>query len=172
MNLTDPIFTDADKAREHLERTRWPNGPECPHCGVVNEATRFKGKAHRPGVLKCNACGEQFTATVGTVFERSKVPLNKWLLANYLMNSSKKGVSAHQLHRTLGVTYKTAWFMAHRLREAMRELNPSPLGGAGKVVEADETYIGRLEGVPKQRGGGAHKNIVMTLVEREGSARS
>jgi transposase-like protein len=178
MNLTDPIFTDADKAREHLERTRWPNGPECPHCGVVNEATRFQGKAHRPGVFKCNACGEQFTATVGTVFERSKVPLNKWLLANYLMNSSKKGVSAHQLHRTLGVTYKTAWFMAHRLREAMRDDSPAPMGGEGKIVEADETVIGgkgrnkRLAKRNPKNIGAVGKSVAFTLVERNGRARS
>ena len=178
MNLTDPIFTDANKAREHLEATRWPNGPECPHCGIVNEATRFKGKAHRPGVFKCNACGEQFTATVGTVFERSKIPLNKWLLANYLMNASKKGVSAHQLHRTLGVTYKTAWFMAHRLRAAMAETNPAPLGGEGKVVEADETVVGgkeknkRLSKRNPKNIGAVGKQIAFTLVERGGRARS
>src|SRR5437868_3510600 len=121
MNLTDPIFQDAEKAREHLEAQRWPEGPICPHCGIVNEATALKGKAHRAGLYQCNAseCREQFTATVGTVFERSKVPLNKWLLATYLMASSKGGFSAHQLHRTIGVTYKTAWFMMHRIREAM-----------------------------------------------------
>ena len=145
MDLTSPIFQNADKAREHLEAQRWPDGPICPHCGVVDQATAFKGKAHRAGVYKCRACQEQFTVTVGTVFERSKVPLNKWMLAAYLIASSKKGVSAHQLHRTLGVTYKTAWFMAHRLREAMRLDAPSPLGGEGKVVEADETYVGGKE---------------------------
>jgi transposase-like protein len=128
MNLTDPIFTNEAKAREHLEATRWPNGPECPHCGVVDQATGLRGKAHRPGVYECRTCNSQFTATVGTVFERSKVPLNKWLLASYLMASSKKGVSAHQLHRTLGVTYKTAWFMAHRLREGMTEADPTKMG--------------------------------------------
>jgi len=105
MNLTSPIFTDEAKAREHLEATRWPHGPVCPHCGVVNEATKLAGKASRPGLYQCNACREQFTATVGTVFERSKVPLHKWLLATYLMSSSKNGVSAHQIGRTLGVTY-------------------------------------------------------------------
>lgn len=138
MNLTDPIFQDADKAREHLEKVRWPEGPICPHCGVVNEATKLEGKATRPGLYKCKACRGQFTATVGTVFEDSKVPLNKWMLASYLMASSKKGISAHQLHRTIGVTYKTAWFMCHRLREAMNPADPAPLGGKGRVVEADE----------------------------------
>jgi transposase-like protein len=177
MNLTDPIFTDADKAREHLEATRWPNGPECPHCGVVDQATRFQGKAHRAGVYKCNACQEQFTATVGTVFERSKVPLNKWLLANYLMTSSKKGISAHQLGRTLGVTYKTAWFMAHRLREAMTDPSPAPIGGEGKTVEADESFIGgkdhnRHANKRKGHWDWSSKYPVLTLVERNGQARS
>lgn len=144
MNLTDPIFTCADKARAHLEQTRWPHGPVCPHCGVVNEATAIKGRSARAGLYQCNAsaCREQFTITVGTVFERSKVPLNKWLLATYLMSSSKKGISAHQIGRTLGVTYKTAWFMCHRIREAMTETHPAPLGGEGKTIEADESVIG------------------------------
>lgn len=178
MNLTDPIFTDADKARAHLEATRWPNGPVCPHCGVVNEATYIGGKAARAGCYQCNACREQFTATVGTVFERSKVPLNKWLLATYLLSSSKKGYSAHQLHRTLGVTYKTAWFMAHRIREAMNPADPGPLGGEGKTVEADTTYVGGKEANKKlgkrdsKKIGGMGKQIVHTLVERGGRARS
>ncbi len=179
MILTDPIFTDADKARAHLEATRWPNGPVCPHCGVVNEATALNGKAHRAGVYQCNACREQFTATVGTVFEQSKVPLNKWLLASYLMASSKKGISSLQLSRTLGVTYKTAWFMAHRLREAMNEGDSAaPLGGEGKTVEADATYVGGKEankhGVKRNSKniGGKGKQIVHTLVERNGRARS
>jgi len=144
MNLTAPIFQDADKAREHLEKTRWPHGPVCPHCGVIDQATGLKGTHHRHGLYQCNACREQFTVTVGTVFERSKVPLHKWLLATYLMSSSKKGVSANQLHRTLGVTYKTAWFMCHRIREAMID-NGAPMGGDGNIVEADETYVGGKE---------------------------
>lgn len=143
MQLTDSIFTDADKAREHLEATRWPHGPVCPHCGTVDQATGLKGKAHRPGVYQCNACREQFTVTVGTVFERSKVPLNKWLLATYLISSSKKGISAHQIGRTLGVTYKTAWFMMHRIREAMAPASSAPMGGGGGAVEVDETFIGK-----------------------------
>jgi len=178
MNLTAPIFTDADKAREHLEATRWPHGPICPHCGVVDEATGLKGKAHRAGLYQCNACREQFTVTVGTVFERSKVPLNKWLLATYLMSSSKKGISAHQIGRTLGVTYKTAWFMCHRIREAMAEKNPAPMGGEGKTVEADESVVGGKEKNkhlskrnPKNIGA-VGKQVVFTLVERSGRARS
>ncbi len=180
MNLTDPIFQDADKAREHLEKTRWPHGPICPHCGLVGDATALKGKAHRAGLYQCNAkeCREQFTATVGTVFERSKVPLNKWMLATYLISSSKKGISAHQLHRTLGVTYKTAWFMAHRIREAMNPTDPTALGGAGKVVEVDETYVGGKEKnkhankreTKRDHIGG--KQAVVSLVERNGRVRS
>jgi transposase-like protein len=178
MDLTNPIFADAEKAREHLEATRWPHGPVCPHCGVVNEATYVGGKAARVGVYQCNACRGQFSATVGTVFESSKVPLNKWMLATYLMSSSKKGVSAHQLHRTLGVTYKTAWFMAHRIREAMNPADPGPLGGAGRVVEVDETFIGGKEAnkhankrmAKRDHLGG--KQAVLTLVERDGRARS
>jgi transposase-like protein len=180
MNLTDPIFTDADKARAHLEQTRWPHGPVCPHCGVVNEATAIKGRSARAGLYQCNAtaCREQFTITVGTVFERSKVPLNKWLLATYLMASSKKGISAHQIGRTLGVTYKTAWFMCHRIREAMTENNPASLGGPGRTIEADETVIGgkeknkRLSKRNPKNIGAVGKQIVFTLVERNGRARS
>jgi transposase-like protein len=178
MNLTDPIFQDADKAREHLEKTRWPYGPVCPHCGVVDKATKLEGRAHRPGLYQCNACREQFTATVGTVFERSKVPLNKWLLASYLMASSKKGISAHQIGRTLGVTYKTAWFMCHRIREAMSADGSGPLGGEGQTVEADETFIGGKEGnkhANKRLKGAlaADKKLkVVTLVERNGTVRS
>jgi transposase-like protein len=165
------IYTDEDAAREHLEALNWPDGPVCPHCGTVNEATLLGGRSTRPGVYKCRPCQKPFSVTVGTVFERSKIKLNVWVHAVDLYTASKKGFSAHQLHRTLGVTYKTAWFMAHRIREAMRELNPGPMGGAGKTVESDETYIGRKEGIAKTRSA-AHKNVVMTLVEREGSARS
>ncbi len=148
-DLTNEIYTDADKAREHLEAIHWPNGPVCPHCGNINaeRITKMQGKSTRPGVYKCNECRKPFSVTVGTVFERSKIPLNKWVLASHLMAASKKGMSAHQLHRMLGVTYKTAWFMAHRIREAMKEDNDTsgPLGGEGKTVEADETYHGRRE---------------------------
>ena len=188
MKLDSPIFNDKDAAREHLEAQRWPHGPYCPHCGNSDQTriTAMKGKAHRPGLYNCMECREQFTVTVGTVFERSKVPLNKWLLATFLLSSSKKGMSAHQIHRMLGVTYKTAWFMCHRIREAMKEdvASAGPIGGAGKTVEADETYIGKREtprkpskwrnGRPftkKGKGGGAQKRIVVGLVERGGKAR-
>ncbi len=189
MNLDSPIFTDADEARKHLEAQRWPNGPVCPHCGNADAAkiTSMQGKAHRPGLYNCKECREQFTVTVGSVFEHSKIALNKWLLATYLMSASKKGVSAHQLHRMLGVTYKTAWFMAHRIRCAMG-VEPSargPLGGKGKTVEADETYLGRKDDqTPPARdpaqgprtgkpGKGAfYKRTVMGLVERGGEVRT
>jgi len=120
-NLSAPHFHDADKAREYIEAELWPDGPICPHCGVLGGHYPLKGTTTRPGLYKCKDCRETFTVTVGTLFERSKIPLNKWLMATYLLASSKKGISSHQLHRTIGVSYKTAWFMAHRLREAMRE---------------------------------------------------
>jgi transposase-like protein len=180
INLTDPIFTDADKAREWLESVRWANGVFCAHCGSTN-VLRMEGEAHRAGLHNCRDCRKQFSVTVGTVFERSHVPLNKWVLANYLMNSSKKGISAHQLHRTIGVTYKTAWFMAHRLREAMTDTNLPPLGGEGKVVEADEMYHGKAEIPPSparygrpylKQGKKAQKRTVIALVERGAEARA
>ena len=145
--LSDPIFHDADAARAHFEKLRWPDGRVCPHCGVVGDeaSTLLKGKSHRAGLYKCKACDLPFTATIGTVYEDSKVPLNKWLLATHLMCASKKGISAHQLFRMLGFgSYRTAWFMAHRIREAMNPgASPAPLGGTGKVVLAGtNTYTG------------------------------
>jgi transposase-like protein len=186
MRLDHPVFTNADEARKHLEAQRWPNGPVCPHCGNVDQAkiTEMQGKAHRPGLYNCKECREQFTVTVGSVFERSKIALNKWLLATFLLTSSKKGMSAHQLHRMLGVTYKTAWFMAHRIREAMKEdvASSGPIGGEGKTVEADETYIGKKDDQspsPQRKGKpylkrkpGNIKRTVVALVERGGSVRS
>jgi transposase-like protein len=181
--LNQPRFQTADNARAYLEALRWPRGPVCPHCGVIGDHYALTGKAHRPGLWKCHACREQFSVTVGTVFERSKIGLHVWLQAVYLMSSSKKGMSAHQLHRTLGVTYKTAWFMAHRIREAMTTLVSGPLGGSGKIVEADETYFGTEndKAKSKQRGkygrakGGAalnSMNKIVALVERGGKVRS
>src|SRR5216683_483760 len=149
VNLTDPIFNDEEAARAHFEALRWPGGPVCPHCGVVGDASELRGKSTRPGVYKCKACRKPFTATIGTLYERSHIPLHKWLLATHLMCSSKKGMSAHQLWRMLGFgSYRTAWFMAHRIRESFREVYPAdagPMGGEGKVAEADETYIGGKE---------------------------
>lgn len=180
--LDNPIFSDAEKARLHLEAQRWPDGPYCPHCGNADQdrIAKMEGKAHRPGLYNCRECRKQFSVTVGTVFERSKVPLNKWLLATYLLTSSKKGMSAHQLHRMLGVTYKTAWFMFHRIREGMRPGNDvaGPRGGEGKIVEADETVIGgkeRNKHVSKRNPkniGAVGKQIAFSLVERGGQVRS
>ena len=170
MDITNPIFTDGELAREHLEAINWPEGPFCPHCGETENVHRLAGKSTRAGLIQCNSCLKNFTVTVGTVFERSKIGLNKWLLATYLLSASKKGMSAHQLHRMLGVTYKTAWFMCHRIREAMDQ--PSgPLGGPGAVVEADETYVG---GKARNRATRkpAPKKAVVALVERDGRARS
>ncbi|HEV2163082.1 MAG TPA: IS1595 family transposase [Stellaceae bacterium] len=177
-DLTLPIYTDESKAREHLEVLRWPNGPICPHCGVVGNAALLEGKSTRPGVWKCRECRKPFSVTVGTLFERSHIPLNKWLLAVHLLSSSKKGMSAHQLHRMMGVTYKSAWFMAHRIREAMTEYDPEPLGGKDKVVEADETFIGKPNQVFVNGRGWVTtdawhtKRKVISLVERGGRARS
>lgn len=174
----DPIFTDENAARAHLEAIRWPNGPTCPHCGSVEGLRRLEGKSHRPGLFQCNACRQHFTVTVGTVYERSHIPLHKWLYATYLLTTSKKGISTHQLHRTLGITYKSAWFLSHRIREGMVPTNPTPMGGEGKVVEVDETFIGQPgykfesgKGWRKKMGTGDRK-IIVTLVERGGRARS
>lgn len=178
------IYTDVDAAREHLEALLWPDGPVCPHCGVVNEATKLQGKSTRAGVFKCRPCQKPFSVTVGTVFERSKIALNLWVYAADLYTASKKGFSAHQLHRTLKVTYKTAWFMAHRLREAMRDGGLEPLGGAGKIVEADETYYGPTDVPhvsPQRKGrpynprgsrGPKNKRPILALVERGGRVRT
>jgi len=179
--LNQPHFQDADKAREHLEALRWPHGPVCPHCGSVRAPLKLEGKSYRPGLFKCNDCYGQFTVTVGTVFERSKIALNVWLQAVHLMCASKKGISAKQLERMLGVTYKTAWFMSHRIREAMTENMAGPLGGSGKIVEADETYWGSEGGSKAEskksgarKSGGALKdsNKVVALVERGGKVRA
>ena len=164
-------FTDEIAAREAMEALLWPEGPVCPHCGSLEKLGKVEGKSARPGLYYCGECKKQFTVTVGTIFERSKVPLSKWWMAIHFMAASKKGMSAHQLGRMIGVAYPTAWFMEHRIREAMRSDDPSPMSGEGQTVEVDETFIGRKEGVEIRRGG-AHKNAVLTLVERGGSARS
>lgn len=177
MKLTDLIFTDADKARAHFETIRWPNGPVCPHCGEAKKVYRVAGKSARPGLIHCNACEGQFTVTTGGVMESSHIPLNKWALGFYLYAASKKGFSAHQLHRQLGISYKSAWFMAHRIREAMGPATPAkadPMGGEGKIVEVDETYIGNKLGrkLKGKNHPGNIKHTVVTLVERGGPVRS
>lgn len=169
--LNQPFFHDEAAAYAKLESVVWPRGPVCPHCGNREKVYAIKGKTARPGLKTCSACRNQFTVKVGTVFESSHIPLHKWLQAAFLMASSKKGISAHQLHRTLEVTYKTAWFMAHRLREAMRESKFDTLGGDAKSVEVDETFIGRKPGLPKKRGY-AHKEAVLSLIERGGRLQS
>ena len=170
-DLSNPIFHDADKAREWLEARLWANGPICPHCGVVDQATLMQGKTTRPGLYQCNACREPFTVTMGTLYERSHVPLNKWLAATHLMMASKKGISALQIGRLLGLSKKTSWFLCHRIRESLRPTTgTAPLGGQNKVVEVDETYVGgkarnRKNVVPA-------KEAVVALVERDGKVRS
>jgi transposase-like protein len=186
MNATfdAPHFQNDQAAREYLEKLLWPEGPVCPHCGVINHAYATK----RPGVFRCAeaACRKDFTVTMRTVMERSKIALHKWLQAFHLMCASKKGVSAHQLHRTLGIGYEAAWFMAHRIREAMRDGGLSPLGGEGKIVEADETYFGDIPEARRKpskqrkgrpytkagRSGVGGKRTIIALVERGGSVRS
>jgi transposase-like protein len=175
LSVIEPYFQDPLKAADYLEAIRWPNGPVCPHCGE-SERKPYKLRSQTRRLWKCAACRKQYTVTVGTIFESSHIPLNKWLLAFYLLCSSKKGMSAHQLHRMLGITYKSAWFMAHRIREAMKQ---KPFTSRMKgIVEADETYVGGKERNRKQRdkqhktGRGTDKTPVMVLVERDGIARS
>ncbi len=165
-DLSALMFHDDDAARAHLESILWPDGPVCPHCKATEGLTRLQGKSHRPGLFQCNKCLGHFTVTNGSIMERSHVPLHKWALAFHLMGASKKGVSAHQLHRMLHVNYRTAWFMEHRIRACMDNADDkSPMGGEGVTVEIDETFIGQKEGVPVRRGY-AHKHAVMTLIER------
>jgi transposase-like protein len=176
--LSDPVYHDEDAAREHLEALRWPDGVSCPYCGSLEKIKQLGGKSMGPGWWYCGACNDKFTVRVGSVYERSHIPLHKWLLAFRLMASSKKGISAHQLHRTLGITYKSAWFLAHRIREAMNDDAPTPMGGGGEPVEVDEAYLGspgyqfkNEKGWQMKRGHGDKMQIV-TLVERGGRARS
>ncbi|ESZ35667.1 IS1595 family transposase [Mesorhizobium sp. L2C066B000] len=181
--LSRPEFHDEAKAFEHVEGILWPNGPVCPKCGSVDRHYSLKGVRTKPskknpngverhGLYKCSACRSQFTVRMGSIFEESHMPLTKWLQAIHLMCASRKGISAHQMHRILECKYETAWFLCHRIRLAMASGDFSPLVGNGKTVEVDETYIGRLANAPVKRGGGAHKNTVVTLVERGGRARS
>ncbi|HSN01322.1 MAG TPA: IS1595 family transposase [Rudaea sp.] len=171
-DLLAPHFQDAGKAREYLEALRWPDGVVCPHCGVIGGHYKLQGKSTRPGLWKCKDCRKQFTVIVGTVFSDSKIPLNKWLLAVHLICASKKAISSHQIHRMLGVTYKSAWFMTHRIREAMKSENGGLLGSGGGTVEADETYWGNNGKNRKGARGYDHKMKVVSLVEREGEKRS
>jgi transposase-like protein len=178
------IYTDEKAARKHLEALLWPDGPVCPHCGNA-DAGRIKkmaGKSTRPGVYKCNECRAPFSVTVGTVFERSHIKLHQWVYATHLLSAGKKGTSSLQISRMLGITYKSAWFMTHRIREAMRELGLTPMGGEGEIVEADETYFGKQEAMrvsPQRKGRPftkqGHKwnnRPIVSLVQRGGKVRS
>lgn len=171
--LSAPHFHNEEAAYAYVEARIWPNGPVCPHCGGVERIGKMGGKSTRIGTYKCYQCRKPFTVKIGTIFEASHVPLHIWLQAIYLIAGSKKGFSSNQLHRTLGVTLKTAWFMSHRIREAMRSDGLTPLGYDGGVVEADETYIGRRKGAVPQPKGGQHKMKVLSLIDRNsGGARS
>jgi transposase-like protein len=169
-DLANPIFTDEAKATAHMEADRWPDGAYCPHCGSLN-VHKMAGKT-QAGMFLCNDCREKFTVRTGTIFARSHIPLRKWLMATYLMAASKKGMSALQLSRMLGLPYKTAWFLCHRIREGMKPTTPAPIGGENKVIEVDETLIG---GKKKNRAFAnkePKKHTVLTLVERDGQSRS
>jgi transposase-like protein len=171
-DLANPAFTDEEKAREFLENSRWPDGPVCPFCGQLDTVKPLGGKSMGPGWFHCSDCRDKFTVRTGSVMERSHIPLHKWLLATHLMTSSKKGMSAHQMHRMLGITYKSAWFMCHRVREAMRPAKyPGPLGGKFKVVEVDEAYIGGKATNRKSRKV-REKQAIVALVERGADVRT
>ncbi|MCC0048138.1 MAG: IS1595 family transposase [Rhodobiaceae bacterium] len=182
--LSEKHFHDEAAAYRFVEARIWPTGPICPHCGGIERIGKMGGKSTRIGTYKCYQCRKPFTVKIGTIFESSHVKMHLWLQAIFLMASSKKGISANQLHRTLGVTLKTAWFMAHRIREAMREGGFGPLGGSGQIVEADETYFGKragpapektTRGLPfakKGKGGPSHKRAILGLIERGGSVRT
>ena len=178
-DIRNPIFHDEDKAREHLETLLWPHGPSCPRCGVLGDRiTKLQGKSTRPGVYKCKDCRKPFSVTVGTVFERSHIPLTKWLLASYFMMTAKKSMSAMNLQRLIDTSYEAAWFLFHRLRECGIASDPGGLGGANKVVEGDETYIGGKEKNKhankraKAGRGPVGKQAVFSLIERGGDVRS
>lgn len=172
--LNAPHFQNEEAAFAYVESKLWPNGPTCPHCGNADGARigKLSGKTTRPGLRKCYECRKPFTVRQGTIFESSHLPLHLWLQVIHLMCASKKGISSRQIQRMLSCSMKTAWFLTHRIREAMRDGSLTPMGGGGGTVEVDETYIGRVAGVPKPKGGSSHKNIVLTLVERGGRARS
>lgn len=173
--LSAPHFHNEEAAYAYVEARIWPEGPVCPHCGGVDRIGKMGGKSTRIGAYKCYQCRKPFTVKIGSIFEASHVPMNIWLQAMYLIAGSKKGISSNQLHRILGVTLKTAWFMSHRIREAMRDGAPDLMGGSGGRVEVDETFIGYNPRVKKAKGkgGSAHKLRVVALIDRDsGKARS
>ncbi|HZR03977.1 MAG TPA: IS1595 family transposase [Burkholderiales bacterium] len=170
--LSQPYFHNEAAAYQFVESRLWPSGPVCPHCGGVDRISPMRGNSTRMGVYKCYDCRKPFTVKIGTIFESSHIKMRLWLQAIFLIASSKKGISSNQLHRTLGITLKSAWFMSHRIREAMKDGSADPLGGEGSTVEVDETFVGRKEGRKKAKAGYAHKNAVFSLVERSGKVRS
>jgi transposase-like protein len=178
--LSDEALHDEAKAYELVEAVLWPDGPVCPHCGTLDRSSKMEGKSTRIGAYKCYACRKKFTVKIGTIFEDSHIPMRFWLQAIFLLASSKKGISSNQLHRTFGISLRSAWFMSHRLREAMRAGPLSPMGGGGGgVVEIDETIYGRAASHPKGRKrpdpsirNSAHKNVILSLVQRGGEVRS
>ena len=177
--LSQKHLQDEQAAYDWVEAHVWPDGPVCPKCGSVERISKMAGKATRFGLYKCYACRSQFRVTVGTIFEASHIPLRLWLQAMYLIAGSKKGISSNQIHRTLGLTLKSAWFMSHRIREAMRSGSLAPMGSTGGVVEVDETIYGRASTHPKGRRrknakitNSAHRNVILSLVERGGQVRS
>src|SRR5690348_16869819 len=164
--LTAPHLCNEEAAIAYVEAQLWPDGPACPHCGTVDEATLLKGKSTRPGLWKCRACRKPFTVRMRTIFESSHVPLHIWLQAIYLICSSKKGISTRQLQRTLGGSMKTAWFLGHRIREAMKDSSGlGPLGSGGVIVEADETWITKSPKTRRQPGERTQTQV-LSLVER------
>jgi len=178
-SISDPSFHDEDRARERLESILWPDGPICPRCGIGGDrVTKLQGKSTRPGVYKCKDCRKPFSVTVGTVMERSHIPLSKWIAATYFMMTAKKSMSAKQLQRLIGTSYEAAWFLFHRLRECPIVDSPTPLGGKNKVVEGDETYIGGKERNKHKSKrihagrGAVGKQAVFSLIERDGAVRS
>ncbi len=171
-DLTNPVFTDEEKAREWIEASRWPDGPVCPFCGQLDSVSKLGGKSMGPGWFHCSDCRNKFTVRVGTLYERSHIPLHKWLFATHMVTSSKKGMSSLQLSRMLGLSYKSAWFMVHRIREGMTPAKRGPIGGHNRVVESDETVIG---GKAKNRAYAKKppkKHTVLTLVDRDGDSHS
>jgi transposase-like protein len=172
--LSAPQFQAEEGAFAYVESRLWPHGPTCPHCGNADakRIRKMEGKTTRLGLYKCNECRKPFTVRMGTIFESSHLPLHLWLQVIHLMCASKKGIATRQIQRMLVCSMKTAWFLAHRIREAMRDGSLAPMGGAGGIVEVDETFIGRKEGVEKAKAGYGHKNVVLSLVERGGSVRS
>jgi transposase-like protein len=173
--LTAPHFHNEEAAFAYVEAHLWPEGPVCPHCGNVDQKAigRLTGKSSRPGLRKCYACRKTFTVRIGSIFEDSHFPLHLWLQAIQLINASKKGISTRQIQRTFNCSMKTAWFLTHRIREIMKPADASgPLGGEGRTIEADVTYVGRKPMKKAHRGGGSNMNPVFSLVEREGGVRS